>query len=121
MNPDDIVFTVYNPHRDITFTLKEGSTETFGKQHIEREDKKLQGKMDAIKKAVEDSDVAYIDKRHSDRERIYCLGADDAKPNMYIKVITEYQTKQDANIITAWHTAEISPAEGEITYVKPRI
>lgn len=120
MNPDDIIFTATNINRDITYTLKEGHPDIFGKQHIEEKHAILKGKMGAVKKAVESTESAFKDTRHPERERIYCFGADESHPAMYVKVIAEYNTDKTANIITAWLTPEISSTEGEITYVRTK-
>lgn len=121
MNPDNIIFTAVNSDREITYTLKEGIPYSFGKQHIENSHEDLKGKMGAVKKTVESPDIIYRDPRHHDRERIYCSGADSTRPSMYVKVIAEYTSDNEANIITAWTQKEISPTEGKIIYVKSKL
>lgn len=119
MANDDIVFVAYNKARDITYTLYEGSELTYGKKHIIHRRAYMENKMDAIKKAAEETNFAYWDEDHQDygnRERLYCLGADDKRPDMYMKVIAEYKSDFEAKIITAWETKEVAPDERTITY-----
>lgn len=120
MNPNDIVFTTTMSERNITVTLFEGSPTTFGRQHIVHQRPFMANKIHAIKNTVENPDICYWDEDHteSDKEKVYCLGADAEKPHMYMIVIVEYDNEYEGKIITAWPQKRISPTEGEITYVK---
>lgn len=122
MEPDDIVFTTTNSDRNITYILKEGKPESFGKQHIINQRPFMSNKISAIKHAVENADICYWDEEHreKDREKVYCLGADKERPQMYMKVIVEYNNENEGTIITAWPQKKISPSEGVITYVKSK-
>lgn len=118
---DDIVFTVYNIDRDITYTLHEGEEDTFGWLHIIEQRPSMKSRLDAIRYAVKNCNVAYWDSIHSincTRERIYCLGADKTRPQMYMVVIVDYPNETEGKIITAWQMSYISQEDGDvITYV----
>jgi hypothetical protein len=79
----------------------------------------MEDKIDALKYTVENTDIAYMDACHSDREKLYCLGADKTRPRLYMTAIVEYSDSKSGTIITAWPQKVISP-EGVLTYVKSK-
>lgn len=120
MGRQDPVFTTCNPNRTPTYTFPEGTPETIGWEHVKHRRPELANKLDAIKKTVEETDIAFKDKVHSNRERLYCLGADSTRPHMYMVAVAEYKSLDEGIILTAWPTDAIAKNEGEITYVKSK-
>jgi len=114
----DVVFTAYNKDRGHTYTLFEGTPDTVGMAHIVKRRPNMATRVVAIKYAVENADIAFSDKDHEDRERIYCEGADPTRPSMHMSVVVKYNTATEGTILTAWPTDKISSGGGDITYVK---
>lgn len=112
----EVMFTAYNNKRDITYTLIDGSPETYGWQHTLKRHPDMIGKMHVLKKTVQETDIAIKDKMHPERERLYCYGADNDKPQFYITAVVQYESEKCATIFTAWHTDQV--VEGDIVYVK---
>jgi hypothetical protein len=123
MKPSDIVFTVYHEARDVTYTLLEGTPLTMGRQHIARQHPEFKDRMGVVKQAVENHDVAYEDSQHIDkgnRERLYCLGANESRPKMWVAVVVDYKNLSEATIVTAWQMRSIPTYESVIKYVKSK-
>ncbi len=118
MSEKDIIFTAHNKLRKITYTLYRGAPLSFGFEHIEHQRPYLTQNPHILKIGVEETDIAYWDSQHGARERIYCLGADKTRPELYVAVIVEYENSSHGHIITAWQTRDL--CEGDITYVKPK-
>lgn len=117
MNPNEIVFTATNIDRNIEYTLCNGTSKTIGWEHIKHRRPFMKDRLHAVKYAVENTEVAIMDKEHMDRERLYCMGADSKMPNHYMAVLVEYTDSYTGNILTAFPEDKI-PDGGEINYVK---
>ena len=117
---DDIIFTAYNKNRGTTITLTEGFPDKFGKSHIIHRRPDMKGKINSIKHTIENTDIAYKDKNFENRERLYCLGADSQRSNMYMTVVVEYNAKVSGTVITAWPSLIIPDNIGDVTYVKSK-
>jgi len=95
----------------------EGTPNTIGRQHMINGHPEMADKIHVVKNAVENMTIAFKDKKHEDRERIFCKGADQDRLDYYITAAVRYDSKKEATIITAWTTDAISSNMGEITYV----
>lgn len=115
MKENNVIFTALNKDRNITYTLTEGRPRCYGRSHILERRPAMVTKINAIKKTVENTDFAYMDKDHPKRERLYCMGADSEMPKMYMVVVAEYNSDNGGTIITAWPTDKIT-AGGDMTY-----
>ncbi|MBA1335911.1 MAG: hypothetical protein HPY66_1729 [Firmicutes bacterium] len=116
MSQTDTVFTAYHEERNLTITLLEGNL-YFGKAHIISRRPDMAKRIDAVKYAIENHDIAYKDKDHGNRERIYCLGADSTRSSLYMAVVVEYNSVTNGTIITAWPSDKMVGG-GDIVYTK---
>jgi hypothetical protein len=119
MDPSDVIFTSIVAERDIEITLFEGTPDTFGRQHMINHHPEMAGKIPAVKRAVESHSICYVDEKHgiNYREKIYCLGADEGRPDMFMVVAVDYPTPKKGIIISAWPSKKIKPKEGKLVYV----